>query len=289
LIRIAAIIVPLLVVVSLGFVYERTRRTDMTIANVHNLEVFMPATVFVALSDKSFDISRFLGLLGMGAVLILACGVVAWGIARLIGVAAKTLAPPMMFTNCGNLGLPLAVLTFGPQALAPAIALFVLSNLLQFTLGLYMLDHHAKLWGIARMPVVIATFAGLLVGICGIEIWSPLLVGIRMLGDISVPLMLFAVGVRLAQANFHSWRIGLFGAALRPTLGVALAAGLSLLFPLPNEQRSMLLVFGALPPGILNFVLAERYAQEPEKVAAIVMLGNGAALLTIPCALAFVT
>ena len=44
----------------------------------------------------------------------------------------------------------------------------------------------------------------------------------------------------------------------------------------------MLLVFGALPPAVLNYVFAERYRQEPDKVASIVMVGNVAALLFIP-------
>ena len=50
----------------------------------------------------------------------------------------------------------------------------------------------------------------------------------------------------------------------------------------------MLLVFGALPPAVLNFLFAERYKQEPERVASIVLIGNLAALLFLPLALALV-
>ena len=50
----------------------------------------------------------------------------------------------------------------------------------------------------------------------------------------------------------------------------------------------MLLVFGALPPAVLNYVFAERYRQEPDKVASIVMVGNVASLLFISIALAIV-
>ena len=48
----------------------------------------------------------------------------------------------------------------------------------------------------------------------------------------------------------------------------------------------MLLIFGALPPAVLNYVFAERYRQEPKKVASIVMIGNVAALIFISLALA---
>ncbi len=44
--------------------------------------------------------------------LIAASGGVGWVVARLAGIEARTLVPPMMFNNCGNLGLPPAVLNF---------------------------------------------------------------------------------------------------------------------------------------------------------------------------------
>jgi len=49
-----------------------------------------------------------------------------------------------------------------------------------------------------------------------------------------------------------------------------------------------LIVFGALPPAVLNYMFAERYSQEPEKVASMVLIGNVAALVFIPLALMFV-
>ena len=48
----------------------------------------------------------------------------------------------------------------------------------------------------------------------------------------------------------------------------------------------MLFLFGALPPAVSCFIFADRYRREPEKVAAIVMIGNASALFFIPFALA---
>ena len=50
----------------------------------------------------------------------------------------------------------------------------------------------------------------------------------------------------------------------------------------------MALLFGALPPAVLNYIFAERYRQEPDRVASIVLLGNSAALAIIPLTLAWV-
>ena len=45
-------------------------------------------------------------------------------------------------------------------------------------------------------------------------------------------------------------------------------------------------MFGALPPAVLNYMLAERYGQEPDKVASMVLIGNLATVVFMPLALA---
>lgn len=107
----------------------------------------------------------------------------------------------MMFNNCGNLGLPLAVLAFGDGALAPMVVLFMVSNLLHFSFGAWLLDHHTRLANLWRIPVVLASLAGLAVSLLHIPIWPPLKLAIKMLGDVSIPLLLFSLGVRLAGSG----------------------------------------------------------------------------------------
>src|SRR5690606_33353450 len=176
---------------------------------------------------------------------------------RLMKIDLRTLVPPIMFNNCGNLGLPLAVLAFGDVALAPAVVMFMISNLLHFSYGAWLLDRSIRIWTVWRVPSVLATFAGLAVAVAGIELWQPLLTSIRMLGEISIPLMLFALGVRLADSTIESVGRGVLVAAARPLIGVALAFGVMLFIDLPPQERALLIVFGALPPAVLNYIFAE--------------------------------
>ena len=60
------------------------------------------------------------------------------------------------------------------------------------------------------------------------------------------------------------------------------------LVELPAREQALLLVFGALPPAVLNYMFAERYHQEPAKVASTVLIGNLAAVVFLPLALALV-
>lgn len=286
LLRIVAIIFPLFAIVLAGWIYGRAKRPDMAFANQLNMDVFVPALVFATLAGKSFDLATYQALAIGGLLVVLGSGLLAWPLARLLGAEAKTFVPPMMFNNSGNMGLPLAVLAFGEAALPAAVVLFLVENLLHFSLGAWMLDHHTRLSNVWRLPVVLAALGGLGVSLSGVEWWPPLLTAIRMLGEISIPLLLFSLGVRLTDSSFRTWRIGAAGAVARPVLGMLIAWVSARLLGLNDRHAGMLLVFGALPPAVLNYVFAERYRQEPEKVASIVLIGNLSALVFISLALA---
>ncbi len=285
LLRIVSIIFPLFAIVAAGWLYGRRHQPDMAFANQLNMDVFVPALVFAALAGKSFDLVTYQALAIGGIAVVLGSGALSWPLARLLKVDAKTFLPPMMFNNSGNMGLPLAVLAFGEAALPAAVVLFLVENLLHFSLGAWMLDHRTRLANLWRLPMMLAALAGLAASLAGIALWPPLLTAIRMLGDICIPLLLFTLGVRLADASFHAWGIGLAGAVARPVLGMLIAWGAGWALGLSAQHQALLLVFGALPPAVLNYVFAERYRQEPDKVASIVMVGNVAALLFIPLAL----
>lgn len=293
LIRIVAIIFPVFAIVALGWAYARWQtgrgaRLDMAFANQLNMDVFVPALVFSALATKEFALGSHLPLAAAALLLLLGSGLVGWVLARLLRESPLTLAPPMMFINAGNMGLPLLVLAFGEASLPVAVVLFFVENTLHYTLGTWLLDHRAKLWNLWRVPVIAAALAALAVNLAGFTLWPPLAIAIKLVGDVAVPLLLFSLGVRLALSRFADLRLGLIVAAIRPLAGMALAALFVWAFGLTGQDARMLFVFGALPPAVLNYVFAERYDQEPAKVASIVMIGNLAALVSMPVALAVV-
>lgn len=286
--RLAAILFPIFGIVAAGFFYARRHKPEMAVANRLNMDVFVPALVFAAMAGKSFDLAAYAPLALAGFLLLALCGLLAWPVAKLCGVQPKTLVPPMLFNNSGNIGLPLAVLAWGESALPAAVILFMVENTLHFSFGARLLDPSTRLLTLWRIPVVFAAIAGLTVAIFKIPVWPPALIAIKMLGDVSVPLLLFSLGVRMTDVRFNEWKLAVGSALLRPVAGMLIALGLIQLLGLHGRDAAMLFVFGALPPAVLNFLFAERYQQEPQRVASIVLIGNLAALLFLPLALAWV-
>ena len=284
--RIFSIVFPIFVIVLVGFVYGRKHRPDMQAANRLNMEVFLPALIFAALAGKTFNLADNVQIALGGAVVVLGSGLLAWPLARLFGFQPKTLVPPVMFNNAGNMGLPLLALTFGDHALGAAVVLMLVETLLHFSLGTWMLDGKLRLSMIWREPVFAAAALGIVCSLSGVVVWAPLMTASKLLGDISIGLMIFSLGVRLSSARLGSWTIGWVGAVATPLTGMLVALVYGSIAGLSRTEQDILFIFGALPPAVVNFIFAERYHQEPDKVASIVMIGNAAALLFIPLALA---
>lgn len=255
---------------------------DMAAANKINIDIFVPALIFSVLSGKSFEITEFTSLAAGAAFVILVSGLLAWPVARMMGWSIKTFVPPVMFTNSGNMGLPLALFAFGESALPAAVLLFIVENTLHFTVGMKIMDRKSSLLGIFRLPMLIATIAGLLVSIINIGIPPYIARPLDMIGQVAIPLMLFSLGVRLISIDYTDWRLGATAAIVTPFTGLILAMGYLAVFDMPEDQIPLFILFAALPPAVLNFVVAEKFNQEPARVASIVMMGNLASIFIIP-------
>nr|WP_306667899.1 AEC family transporter [Oceanospirillum sediminis] len=279
---------PLFAVVAAGALYGRWKQTDISIANRMNMDVFVPALVFSVLADKSFDLLAYQDLALAAGLIVLGSGLVLLPLISLTGWSLKTFIPPMMFNNTGNMGIPLIVLAFGEEALPAAVIVFIVEMLLHFSVGLYILDHRTRLSAMLKMPVVQATILGFAFSFMNWSLPEALAIPMDMLGQISIPLMLFTLGVRLLSVDLSDWRIGLAGAILCPLSGLLVAWLAGFIWSFDSQQWAILLVFSALPPAVLNYMVAEQYNQEPARVASIVLLGNFASILTLPVVLAWV-
>jgi malate permease and related proteins len=284
--RILGIILPVFVIILIGYGFARRVKPDMAMVNRISMNILAPALIFSALAGKEFDLSSskllMLGSLGV----VLGSGLLAWPFAKLLHTDPRTFVPPMMFNNCGNMGLPLAALAFGQSGFSAMVALFAISNLLQFTLGAWIIDHNAKFGNLLRNPMVWSTFLGFAFALLHPPMPDWASVAIKMMGDALIPMMLLSLGVRLAEVRWDDWQLGVIGGLVCPLTGIAMAALLAPVLGLDHMQQGILIIFGSLPPAVLNFMVAEQFGQEPAKVASIVLIGNTLSAIFVPLGLA---
>ncbi|MAA75339.1 MAG: Auxin Efflux carrier [Salinisphaeraceae bacterium] len=283
--RVLEITVPVFAVILVAYAYGRWRPVDMGPANRLNLALFVPALIFYALSEQTAGGAVLVNAALASTVIVLGSGALAWLLCRWLGQDLRSLVPAAMFNNCGNMGLPLVTLTFGQQALPIGIVFLIVTTLLQFTLGLLIVSGRLDWRVLITNPLLLATLAGLLA--LGLDWHAPamLLPAIKMLGDVAIPLMLTALGIRLAEGGLSQWRDGLLGGLLTPLTGLIVAAPLIWLFDPEPPLAAAILLYAALPPAVMNYVLAEQYGHRPQTSASIVAAGHVLAVLIMPAVL----
>jgi len=277
------IVIPVFAIAATGFVFGRRqpRAPDMTFINYANVMVFVPALVFSALVGNPIDLVKGWPLLAAGVLIILLPGLLL-ALVRGPAIARPAYLMVGMFRNTGNIGIPLMMLAYGKELLGDIIVLFVLSNLLHFSVGLFILSGGRNAWMWVRNPNIWAAVLGVTFGMNPDALPQFLLTSLDLLGQIAVPLMLFSLGVRLSQD-----RIDHLGLALRINGMYLLAGALALvivvwLLPLTPEWTRLVALSAMLPPAVLNYLLCEHYKVEPRTVASVVLMGNLLSVATIP-------
>lgn len=286
--QILSTMLPVFLIAGCGALYGRYRTPDIQGLNTLNMELFVPMLVFAVLADQQAPLQEYTSLALAAAVVVLGSGIVLYPVARALDLNLKTFLPPMMFNNSGNMGIPILVLAFGEAALPAAVVLFVVEMLLHFTVGIYMLDPHTSILRRLRLPVILASIGGLAVNFGGVPMPQWLLETLNMLGGVCIPLMLFTLGVRMLDVDFGDWKLGILGAIACPASGLILAWPMIAILDLPGLQVAALWVFAAMPSAVLNYMLAEQYQQEPEKVASLVLISNLGSIVVMPVVLGLV-
>ncbi len=277
------IVLPVLAVTALGFFYGRRQPTapDMDFVNRANVNIFCPALIFSALLEHPVSLGSGWALVAAGVLVVLLPGVFLFWL-RPAGVSRPAFLVAGMFRNTGNIGIPLMMLAYGRDLLGDIVLLFVLSNCLHFSLGLFLLSAKSNRWLWLRNPNVWATILGLTLAPWQHVVPDFVSTSVEMAGQITIPMMLFSLGVRLSHD-----KITQISLALKINLLYLLTGALALpiiiwLLPLTPEWTRMIVLSGMLPPAVLNYLLCEQYRVDPQTVASVVLLGNVLSVITVP-------
>ncbi len=286
--KIAAITLPIFVLAMVGFFYSRRVKPDLAGANRLVVDIALPILIFLSLSAKTFSLTSALSFAGASTALLLLSGLLAWPLARLSGASPQAFAPCVMFTNVGPVGIPAMALAYGSEGMACAVVLLVMSNLLHFTLGAGVMSGRVDWRMVYANPLVWATLLGIAsaqapVQLVDIAPW--LHTAMTMISNVLVPMMLMSLGARLATSQVADARVGAQSSVLIILIRLAAAYAVLGLLPMQGVERGALILSACLPPAVFNFMLADKFNVEPNKVASTVILGHVGSLAFLPLGL----
>jgi predicted permease len=271
--------------VSIGFFFARWKK--ISLASVTEVIVYLgtPSLVFTSLAGKPL-FAGDLAILSSGLFIIFVL-VGVWIVLyfRVFYFSSRGFALPALFMNAGNMGIPLALFAFGEPGMQRATLLFVMITFLQYSLGIYILHGRRNWTETFRLPLIYATVTGLLFNLYHVRIPDVLFQPLSLLGQATIPLMLVSLGYRLHSVRQLKLGHALGGAVLRIAGGFAAAYVAVELTGAAGVNRQVLLLYGCLPAAVINFVLTEKYGQDPELAASIVVLSTLISVVSIPLVL----
>jgi predicted permease len=138
-----------------------------------------------------------------------------------------------------------------------------------------------------RNPLILATGSGLLFNLLGLQLPEFAATTLQRMGAAALPLGLLAVGAGLRLGALRDGP-GLAGALLsiRHLVLPAAALAYSVLAGLPALERTVLVVFSALPTATSAYVLAARMGGRGDYVAGLVTVSTLLGMLSLPLSLA---
>ncbi|WP_246766849.1 AEC family transporter, partial [Bordetella pertussis] len=109
----------------------------------------------------------------------------------------------------------------------------------------------------------------------------------RMLGAVTVPLMLLSLGHALALIPANGMRAGAVVAALRLAVGLAAGYAVVWLLGLPDLLAGALALQMAMPCAVVSYMYARRYTDVGDIAAGAVLVSTVVFLLLAPALLWF--
>ncbi|QNN22755.1 AEC family transporter [Planctomycetales bacterium ZRK34] len=258
-----SVLAPVLVIVAIGAVVQRWRRMNVKTLVQLNLYLFVPAFLYVRISQSTLSWTHIGGaaLTVFGTIAVMALPI--YYTLRTRRAAGNTIAAVVvggLFFNAGNFGIPVAELAFGKPGGEVQALVVLFMNTSIFLLGYVALalaqGHGAKAaLGYFKLPMIYAITAAFAVRETGYAPPAWVTTALQTIAGGMVPVALVTLGAQLVtRARWPRWKLIVPVMSLKllimPAVTAAIVWALGL-WPWPGAQ----LILASAGPTAINTLL----------------------------------
>ena len=299
-------ILPVILIISLGFALNRVQEIRVDSLNTLTLYILTPSLIFHSIALTELETAALLkitvGVIAFLSVVLAVSLGFGWSTGKREAHLSAFLLI-VVFGNTGGLGIPLADFAFGALGRQTAVLFAAIHGAVVFTLGLFIASRsgggstEGSVRRVLRYPLVYAVFVSVTAHAMNLvpPADSVLMQTIGLLGDSAIPVMLIILGVQLSKTAYKeavsmTTTPVLFRFAVSPLIGLGVALALG--FQNPTVARVFVLLT-AMPVAVGPIIFVVEFASDarvngvslPELVSASVFITT---LLSIPIVTAIV-
>ncbi len=287
--EIFSILAPVFVCVGIGYSWSKSGR-DFDTSMVTTIVTYFatPCLVFYALAKVELDMSHLWNM-GLAALYAnVAFAVIGAAVLAIFKLPQRAFLQSLTWPNVGNVGLPLCLLAFGQEGLALAVAFFTVYVVLQLTIGVAFVSGSFSPKSVLKMPIIPATILACIFLFGHLQVPDWLFNTTKLIGDLTIPLMLFTLGVSLASLKMGSINRAVWLSVLRLGMGFGVGLGLVAVMGLEGAAAGVVILECAMPAAVFCYLFSQLYDQCPQEVAGLVIVSTFMGFAALPALLWYV-
>ncbi len=282
------VVAPVFIIAGLGWGWFRLKiHYDSATITQLVMNIGAPCLVFSTISSLTVS-KEVLGQMGAATVVtITITAVSAFIILKLMRKSVQALIPPLIFGNTGNMGLPICLFAFGSEGLTFAVIVFAVYALSMMVIGTWIYSGVKNPLLLLRSPIIYACILSLVFLILGEQPPGFILKTTRLLGQFTIPLMLFTLGISLGNLSVDVLLRAVSTSSLKIGLGFGVGFLVAELFGLTGIARGALILQSSMPVAVFNYLLANQFERNSKEVAELVFVSTLMSMISIPLILYF--
>ena len=285
-------VIPLILLIGTGFFARKIKilkSGDERVLSAYMYYFALPALFLVNMAETSFTEETlrftFAGIFPVFVTLVIY--LLLYFALRFSKDALYLLILSTVFGSLAFFGIPFVMFAFPTKqgehlATLSAASVSMVSVTVSITvLELYKLKE-STIWEglklvakrLLRNPLIISILSGILLSVVGIEIPSPVSTSLHMLGGTTSTVAIFMLGVFLYGRKYtnivEAFRLSLLRIVFLPIVALLV----TMLFKLPDLERSILVLMHGMPVAVSMIVLSERYDFHKETIASLILVSS---------------
>ena len=276
------IIIPIIIIIFVGYIWNKIGN-NLNQTEITNIITWIgaPCLIFNTLIKLESSVFLLKDMILSAIFMVLSMFLFSYILLKLINFPIRTFINPMSFSNSGNLGMTISLFAYGSLGLELAVIVFMITSILHFTLGISIWSGNWSPRFLIKTPVIYAVFLALSINFFSIELPKTLTNTTSVLAGITIPLLLFTMGISLNKISYKLDYKIIILIILRIFMALSMAYLIIYLLNIDGIAKNIILLQAFLPAPIFTYLFASQYNVQPDKVANYLMTSTIISLFTI--------
>ncbi len=276
------IIIPIIIIIFVGYIWNKIGN-NLNQTEITNIITWIgaPCLIFNTLIKLESSVFLLKDMILSAIFMVLSMFLFSYILLKLINFPIRTFINPMSFSNSGNLGMTISLFAYGSLGLELAVIVFMITSILHFTLGVSIWSGNWSPRFLIKTPVIYAVFLALSINFFSIELPKTLTNTTSVLAGITIPLLLFTMGISLNKISYKLDYKIIILIILRIFMAFTMAYLIIYLLNINGIAKNIILLQAFLPAPIFTYLFASQYNVQPDKVANYLMTSTIISLFTI--------